>query len=253
MAPPVGLGSRLIGPDAIPFVPTDLATLAWWLRADLGQTPSGGPLSGWADQSGVGDVNENASQATSGSRPTVIASDSAWNHRTSLALASASNQFMSTGFFHTAPPVTTSGITVFVVGNTDGTSSAQVFIDDFNAFATMMLSNGSSASEISLNCGAALSATIGAGALAGPSIMAFQYKAGASTNKLYWNAKTPVATGSCGSGQPSSFAIGSTTGGAQSLNGKVLEYAMFKALLDSADMNSMWGYLGSRYNVSIGA
>jgi hypothetical protein len=34
------------------FVPTDLSGCVLWLRADLGITPVGGPVSGWADQSG---------------------------------------------------------------------------------------------------------------------------------------------------------------------------------------------------------
>jgi hypothetical protein len=49
------------------FVPTDLSGCVLWLRGDLGITPNGSAVSGWADQSGNGN---NASQSTGTAQPT---------------------------------------------------------------------------------------------------------------------------------------------------------------------------------------
>lgn len=50
-------------------LPSQMSGLVTWLRADQGVTQSGGVVSQWSDLSGNGN---NASQATSGSRPTVV-------------------------------------------------------------------------------------------------------------------------------------------------------------------------------------
>ena len=57
-----GFGQR--GPA---FLPTNINGVQLWLRADKGYAAGT-----WADQSGTGDANKNATQATAGDRKSVV-------------------------------------------------------------------------------------------------------------------------------------------------------------------------------------
>lgn len=62
-----------------PFVdPTSLSGLKLWLRADLGISPPGGPVSLWTDSSG------NGNSASGGGLPTFVASDASFAGKPSV-------------------------------------------------------------------------------------------------------------------------------------------------------------------------
>lgn len=64
---------------------TSFAICVGWWRADLGITLDGSSLvQTWADQSGVGDANRNASQATAGNRVAYSSSDVNYNNKATV-------------------------------------------------------------------------------------------------------------------------------------------------------------------------
>lgn len=85
--PPAPVASR--GPIAAftpvsAFDPTQLTDKIAWYRADLGATVGSGTITGWADQSGVGDANRN--MVSIGTAPTYNASDATFGGQPSISL-----------------------------------------------------------------------------------------------------------------------------------------------------------------------
>jgi hypothetical protein len=117
-------------------VPT--AGLRLWLKADAGITVAGTSVSQWADQSGN---NRNATQATSSSRPTLVAS--ALNGKPAVAF-NGINQFMT----FSMPVNGLSGMTMILVGantsdrnggNTNAANAA-LFWNETGPWGTVYLS-----------------------------------------------------------------------------------------------------------------
>lgn len=68
--------------------PLDLPNLAYWFRADLGVSTTGGKVTNWLDQSGNG---HHVSQSTDSQRPTFNASDANFNNQSTFTFANASS------------------------------------------------------------------------------------------------------------------------------------------------------------------
>lgn len=79
----LGLGLSICSPRGGAYNPVAaLGNVVLWLRPDLGLTQSGGLVTGWADQSGVGDANRNF--APTNDKPAFNASDASYNNQPTI-------------------------------------------------------------------------------------------------------------------------------------------------------------------------
>jgi len=224
------------------FLPTSLSGLQWWLRADLGVTLVSGKVSAWADQSGIGDANRNATQSTAGQRPTYNASDSSFNNQATLSFSNAADSSLQTG---TWSPSISDPYTLFVVGSDTNDGNEEFMLAVSGTFRSLLL-----ISNYIIEGNADLFSTTARNT--SNHIFVLEINNTASTIRI--NQVTPQATGTIAG----HFAMTTCTVGAYittgfSLQGKLAEIALVDHILSAGDMSKMLNYLGSRYNITIGA
>lgn len=224
------------------------SALKWWLRADLGVTVVGSGVDTWADQSGVGDANQDARQTTDGNRPPYNASDAGYNGQATLSFDGAT-KFMATGTWTTgvAQPYT-----VFVVGNDSGAVSAQIYVEGGSD------GSGTNRAISFYNNAANYETFAGVSLAAGGGISNAKRAGGAVVNgassALYNSAKTPVASGNAGTNTPFKFGwIGQSFAASARLNGKMAEVVLLSGAAAASQLNALLDYFGARYAFAIGA
>lgn len=238
----IGMGSGLgLSTNGV-WTPKRLSGLVLWLRADVGVTTVSGLVSAWADQSGTADANKNMSQATSTKRPVFNASDAAYNNQATLSFISASATYLASGTWSSS---LTQAYTIFVVGQ-DSNGTNQEWLDGSAASARLLWLGGTGYDAIGT-----LQLTGGSGS-ASPKLIGATYN-GASS-KLYVGARTPVATGSVGTGNIADVVLGIYGGDLLSnpLSGKIAEVIAVTGSMSSADVNSLANYVTHRYGISVG-
>ncbi len=225
-----------------PFKPTEITGLQWWLRADLGTTIATG-VSVWADQSGNADVNRNALQATGSKQPTLNVSDPAFNNRSTLSFASASNQSLSTGAW--SVPLN-QPCTIFICGSDDGTVTNQTYLFNPGGVAYLICTNNGGAG-VDMYSGAFLN--IPGGNTASPRAIGTVFNGVSSAG--YVNTHVAGVTGNAGpDGMVGPVDIGFDNIGAW-LNGKIAEIIAYNSALSASDAAKVLKYLGSRYGIPI--
>jgi hypothetical protein len=232
------------GGVASAFVPTDFAGLKLWLRADLGVTVTGSGVSTWADQSGIGDSNRNHTQSTDAQRPTVNASDAAYNGKPTLSFAAASSQTLVSGTWSVAPP--SSDFTLVIVGNADNAATTEIFISDDAAWEWSLFQ--STTDILSWFGSAQLNAT--PITLSAKHVMVMEQN-GASSG-IYVDSTTvrPESVGNPGSPAVAVTRLGGQ-GGARFLNGKIAEVILYTPRLAAPDLATLLTYIGTRYGITI--
>jgi hypothetical protein len=169
------------------FNPSSLASCVWWLRADLGITLNGANVSGWADQSGVGDTNRNAVQATAASQPAYRASDAAYNNKPTLGTFNigAAHTVLATGVWN----ANYAAFTIGCVGNVNGGGSRYFTFGSSTDFQALI----ASASKAAAFSGASATSLIEAGTSAATAkCLTIAEFNGASSN-LFVNATGTVS------------------------------------------------------------
>lgn len=192
-------------------------------------------VSAWADQSGTGDSNKNATQATATKQTSYNAGDAAYGTKATLSFASPQNLLTGTW----ATPLTQPS-TVIVVGQSAAT--AQYFCDGLDStHRTAILIN---ASFVSSDAGTILASTSGIPTT--PTVIACTYN-GASS-KIYVNSSAAsVGSGNVGANQANGLAIGSSNIPSSYLNGKIAEVVAYEGALSQAQVAQLFAYAGARY------
>lgn len=236
----LGMGVSFGGTPAKAFVPTDINGIELWLRADKGYTSGV-----WTDQSGTGDTNKNCSQATSGKRPTLNASDAAYNNQATLSFLASASQYLQSGTW--ATPLV-QPFTLCVVGNDDGAAADEWWIDNNQSPETELFNNA--VGVYGFSAGTSLNTTVPTSNV--PRAWIITVSSGTAT--IYMNAKTAVKSGACGSQGFTGTTLGSWYGGSSFfLNGKIAEVLKFNTALSSSDRGKLYDYFGTRYGITIGA
>jgi hypothetical protein len=238
-----GLG-QASGSDPV-FIPTHIAGLAIWLRADMGITIATG-VSQWNDQSGVGDSNRNAVQATGANQPTYNATDAAYNNQSTLSFVTASALYMQTGTWSHAA---SQPFTWIVVGNaTSGGGGQQGFIDGITTQECRIFTNPNG-SILDIYAGATLATTVHC---TSPTIIGAIFNA---TNSFLYanNTQVAIAAGSAGASaqNPIGISIGVEYNISSYLNGKIAEVIGYYGVLSTAQLSLLFTYLGNRYGITV--
>lgn len=224
------------------FLPSNLAGLAAWYRADLLLTQVAGKVSGWGDSSGSGDANRNLIQLAPALQPSYTASDAAYNNHPSVTFVSAAAQTLQpTGRWSAA---LAQPFSLYIVGNSDGSPAPQNLTGEPGGRVQVVDNNGGAG--VNLYAGAFLNA--GLENTAAPRIVAANFNG--ATSKVYQSALTAAATGPTGAYGCSRVAISDTA--VAGLNGKIVEAIYYSRTLSAAEHQRVMTYLGTRYAIAVG-
>lgn len=218
------------------------ALLAWY-RADLGITLNGSNVSGWADQSGNGDANRNATQGTGANQPTFTASSASYAGRPVVTYTSTAGCCLVTGTWSAAM---VQPVTLFVVGHTTvGTN--QYACDSLNSGAQMAINN--LGSNVGIFAGSQL-----ASGVAITNVPAFCYGIfNGATSKVAVNAKTAQGSGAAGANGAAGLTLGNWAGQSLPMTGPMAELFVASGVPSAATIAALAGYVSTRYGLVIGA
>jgi hypothetical protein len=229
------------------FLPTQLAGLVLWLRADLGVTLATAPkISGWTDQSGVSAPN-NFSQATVNSQPTLVTSGTGTVGGLPAIkfVAGTPNQFIAS----TAGNTYTQPNSVFIVWQEAATGLYNI-TDAASASANrqQIETVAGVSTTLTLNAGAAQNVT-GVPSYLNPSLVEVDWNGASSA--LYVNGTLQTAPGNVGANSWSPGTLGASQTGTQGLNGSIAEVVAFNKILSATDRTRLARYLGGRYGITV--
>jgi len=220
------------------FKPTRIPGNAFWLRADLGVT-SGATFT-WADQSGSGDPNKNAT-ATGAARPTANPNNAGFNNKATIDYTST--QFLLTGVWAVPVP---QPFSLFVVGDTPGTTSNYRALSDQGA-NWGVFSQGDLPSYIDGATVASPGDWRNPGALG--SVIA------ASNGTLYFNSSHSYQFRSVGGahGVTNMNVGGYLDGLSPAFNwaGSLAEVVLYNRVLSDPEISQLMTYFGTRYGIVI--
>lgn len=241
--------NRRAGAAPIASLPAPLTVpgLMAWYEADFGVTTVSGRVSAWADQSLAGDTNRTLIQGTAAFRPTFNAADANFNGHPSMTFSGADPDFLNpTGNWSVsiAQPITT-----FSVHSVSSLAAPVAYFDDqatTNGFSLQQSAGGG----FFARAGALLSSGSD-NTLNKPTVYAVVFNGNSSL--LYDSAQTAVVTGAIGSNGSTGLVVGSSPGGGSALSGTMCALLVYSGALTGAQRSVLWGYLGAKYGVTIGA
>jgi len=227
------------------FSPPDIAGLRLWLRADMGITLATG-VSQWNDQSGTGDPNKNATQASGGAQPTLNTADAAYNNQPTLTFTGASSQYMQTGTW-IAPPATP--CTWIVVGNySGGGSGGPSFIDALTVTNARIYTNNVG-TTINIASGSSLT---GNATVTNQSIIAGVFNGNTASAIYVNNTQLAVVVGAAGNlSTPTGLTIGAREDVTNFFYGKIAEVIGYTGVLTQPQLALVFTYLGNRYAIPV--
>jgi len=241
---PFSLALANIGYTA--FIPNTISGLQLWLKADTGVTLVSGAVSAWADQSGVGDGNRNATQSTAARRPTYNAADAAYNSRPTTSYALASLSSISTG---TWSPALSQPCTIIMAAHNSASDVGDASLLDGESSRVLIAAKVTSRfAEYFAGTSVITSTT----AVSSPSIIA-AIANGASSHLYVNNSQTPVANGNPGASGLDLVHLGCYSGsaGAGNFDGTIAEVLAYNTALSSDNLKSVFAYLGAKYGISV--
>ncbi len=225
------------------WLATDVANCILFYRASNATDDGGGFASAWNDASGVGDSNRNFTQATGGSRPTIVTTDANFNNRTTLSLSAKS---MVTGTFASpqAQPLTmyvvfryTAAGNRFVFDDIDGTSRV-AFLDDA---ASPYLFAGSSLVGVGGDMPTVTTMVV---------CLVFN---GVSSAAYISRYNTAAVTGDAGANALTSLTLGDKFDLSSPFGGQIAELDAYSSAHDATARQTVMEALGGLYGVSITA
>lgn len=227
--------------------PLGISGLVAWYRADLGVTITGSGVSTWADQSGLGDANKNLLQGTDANRPTLNASDAAYNNQTTLSFLGASAQNVASGTFAAA---VASPTTWYFACNTTAIAAIQLILD---------FSPGLDGPQIGVQAdGKAPRIYDGAGPVLIAGDLSVKVAVcvvfnGASSALYISQSTTAAGTGNAGTVNQTACRVGSGLAGSSPFTGKLAEIFAYSGAHTQAQRALALAYMGNRYTIAIGA
>jgi hypothetical protein len=237
--------TRRAGMVSIP-IPRQLLNLTAWYRADLGITLNGSNVSAWADQSGTGDSNKNATQGTGANQPPYVTSSAMYGNQPVVNFTGA-GMYLGTGIWASA---LVQPSTVMSVGHTTSNSANAYFHDSLSG--NRMATSDASGANVNIY---ADTATIGSGVgtLNMASVCFSIFNVGSSSIAV--RTKTPQTTGNPGSHGLASLCIGNTGASAfaNSLLGPLAELAIWSRVLSASEIAALASYVTARYGIAVGA
>ncbi|MBY0471895.1 LamG domain-containing protein [bacterium] len=246
-------------PAVVTVPPSTISGLRTWLKSDAGVTIATG-VSNWGDQSGIGNDFD---QATAGSQPGFIASDSLFNGYSSLSFNGSNSLARSVGdsTFGTSEATwavvysVDSGVTtgtLFTFGKS-GTSTVN------NGWRTTTAQQGGPTNQyielFSLTAGSVLVQTpdtiIYTQNIANIAIGHWSSSTGVLT--LYLNGQQATAGGTADMtlGNIYKMTIGDANFGSNPLIGRIAEVILYNRAIVAAELNQLHCYLSVRYNIAV--
>lgn len=224
--------------------PADVATLAYWVRADRGITLAGTQVAAWNDQGASGDAGRHATQLTVNSQPLYVYTNSLYNGRPTIRFDGGDGLRTSAWSVEQVQPMTW-----FVVGHVSA-GGAAFFMDGIVSNKRHALfANGSAGAALSYFAGTQRSSAYSAGV---PSVMCMVVN-GASSS-LYANALTAVnGPGNLGVQGFTGLSIGSVWDNTNRLTGDIAEIVGVAGAMATTPRNAMMNLLATRYGITLGA
>jgi hypothetical protein len=250
-------GNKTSTPNTV--LPSAISGLRTWLKSDAGVTIATG-VSNWMDQSGIGNDFD---QATAGSQPGFVGSDSLFNGRSSLTFSGSQSLGRSVGdstfgtseatwaVVYSVDSGVTSG-TLFTFGKS-GTSTVN------NGWRTTTAQQGGPANQyIEL-----FSLTSGSGLIQTPDTFIYtqgianiaigHWSSTSGVLNLYLNGQQATASGTADMtlGNIYKMTIGDANFGSNPLIGRIAEVILYNRAIVAAELNQLQCYLSIRYNITV--
>jgi len=234
------------------YYPGGMSAPFWWLDANdsdsLWDDTTGGSLvaadgsvARWEDKSGNG---HNATQTTSGSRPT--RKTSIKNGKDILRFDGSADHLLATG-----ATLNTDNITIFVVCYATSATNYQSVVRFQQASSPYFVCSwGSSRLAISHPDGATTGISNGA-VNSEWNILTIQRERNLSDGLRTWRNGTAVTTRSTANSALANIyaCIGRYQGGSEYFNGDIGEIVMYKSVLGSTDRGSVESYLSDKWDI----
>ncbi len=211
------------------------------LRADLGITLNGGDVSAWADQSGTGDANKNATQGTAALQPLYVASSADFNNRPTVRFAAASGDYLITGTWAAALSQPDTWYLAYKAGSFAGTRAV---LDGIAAGNRRAIQNQAADGFPLIFAGASL---IGSTNKAEAKTYLCGVFNGASSSLYLDDFTTAAATGNVGAHTLTGLTLGNNVVVGAALDGDVAEVIGYSGAHDAATRAQVLSYLRSRY------
>jgi hypothetical protein len=230
----------------------NLAGTTFFLRADQAVTLSSGVVSAWADQSGLGDANRDAVQATAAKRPGYQASNPYFAGKPTVDCTNDGSQErqLKTGAW--SSPTIGSDVTVAVVCRRAGTSTSNRYLYDSlsgNQFAVYQDNTGSA--HYAYNAAAGNFASRN-GDLTSPTALIVSAKNGqASKLRVNSNTANQTTSGDAGAFTPTGLTIGGYQGSGAYSDFEIAEFCVWLRQLSSNEIRALNSYFASRYGLVI--
>lgn len=250
----VGFRQSRRWPGGSSFSPLSLSPVLW-LRADLGVTLNGSNVSAWADQSGTGDSNKNATQGTAAKQPLFTAANAALNNKPTIGDAHGSGRaaMLATGVWSSAPAYP---LTILSVYARSRSAAGGFYVRD--ALAASSPSQCALSETIGTAVYGYASATWAVDATnttadgAGTAVLE---RMNASTPHIQVKSKSPTESVGCTAPTfaPTGFTFcnyyGDTTG--TFIGAQIAEVAMFSRDLTAGEISQLMDYVAARYALTV--
>jgi hypothetical protein len=219
-------------------------------------------VSGWSDQSPIGDSNKNLAQGTSANQPTFVAVDQAFNQNSSslsvgvqpflspsINFVASNSQNVVSGTWNASLPQPTTWIVVAYNANLGSTPSDQEILSGPNTPFQTVERVGGTTPSISLDTSTG-SFTAPGPITWGPPPTALLAEFNDPNSKIYFNNfTTATASGSAGTDSTNSLRVGGQ--GTEFWDGNVAEVIAYNRILSAAEKARLRTYLNARYLLGI--
>lgn len=236
----LGMAPRTGSSSGDPTIPVTTNLLAWY-RADLGVTLNGSTVSAWADQSGTGDSNKNATQGTAANQPTFTASDANFNNRPVLTFDGTTDYLKTAVWSASASQPNT----IYSVARRTASTGSVFMYDGYDSANRNAIFSNATTGNITLFGGSSLNTSVSI--LNTTRICAAVYN-GVANSAIYIDSfTTSSATGNGGTNGLTGLTIGASNGNISFWQGPIAEIAVFSGSHNQATRQSVMEYLATRY------
>lgn len=231
----LGLGFGGGGAAVSAYSPAaNIATILAWYRGDLEAAASG-----WGDQSGTGDANKDAAQASAPLQPS-LAAEAAFDGQPAFTFSGS--KLFKTGTWSVAQA---QPFTIILAVQWTSSASNEYAIDNLSDPSQCGIIN--STGTISAFTGAHAPITTPEDPLVAQ-ILAVEFN-GASS-RIFRSSTTATGSGNLGTGGFEGLTIGNYAGGGAFAASKIAEIVVFGGV-DDTDRDDCVNYMGTRYNITI--
>ncbi|KKN67190.1 hypothetical protein LCGC14_0463630 [marine sediment metagenome] len=217
------------------FLPSDVANLAVWTRADQGINAVGGLVEFWDFFNGTFRGVFRLGQGAGANRPTHIVSDPVYNNRSTVSFGG--NDFLDTPNF-SANIIQPN--TIFIVSNFGVAAIEIMFFETGGAQRNALFKSGG---NISINANVSLNTPF---IDTNPHIYEGTYD---GVNSELFIDGTSLVIGDAGILSLANIRFGANSAPANFLTGKIAEFIVYNADVSAADRTDIRNYLNTRYAI----